>query len=268
MQNKNTVLCNIDENGIAWVTLNKAEKYNAFCADTIANLNKIFDQLLTNDVVRAMVLQGNGKHFSAGADLQWMQNSVTLSFDDNKQDAMALAQALETLNSLPFLTVALVNGNAYGGALGLLCCCDIVACQPTSQFCFSEVKLGLIPATISPYVVAAIGHRQARRYLLSAETISAQRGQEIGLIHDIVTAIDCEQWLAELLNHSLYNCPDAVVHCKQMLTRLTTMEASSNILEYTCEQLAQRRISDSAQRGIKQFLAGKSPPWAPSKGDG
>ncbi|MEC9236213.1 MAG: enoyl-CoA hydratase-related protein, partial [Pseudomonadota bacterium] len=174
------------EKGIASVTLNRGEVHNAFNQDMIADLHEAFIKLAVADDVNVVVLTGAGKSFSAGADMNWMKEAATYSEEENFQDALALANMLKSLYELPQLTIAAVYGAAMGGGMGLVSCCDFVIAAEDTKFALSEVKLGLIPATIAPYVMRAIGKRQARRYFQTAEFISAAHALNIGLIHEVV----------------------------------------------------------------------------------
>lgn len=159
-----------DSNGVAWLSLNRPEKHNAFNDELIASLIETLEQLEQDDSLRALVLTAQGEHFSAGADLGWMQSMATKTESENLQDAQQLAMLLHKLDTFSKPTIAMVHGAAFGGALGLICCCDIAIGTPESRFCLSEAKLGLLPATIGPYVIRAIGQRQSRRYFLTVGT--------------------------------------------------------------------------------------------------
>ena len=178
-----TILLDIDPRGVARLTLNRPERHNAFDDALIAGLSAALEELGEDPRVRAVVLTGAGRSFSAGADLDWMRRMAEHSQEDNLADAAKLARLMHLLARLPKPTLALVQGAAYGGGVGLACCCDVVLAADTARFCLSEVRLSLTPATISPYVVAAIGARQARRYFTTAEVIPPHRALEIGLVH-------------------------------------------------------------------------------------
>lgn len=181
----NGLLLKIDSDGVAWLSLNRPEKHNAFNDQLIASLLEILDQLSHDTSVTSLVLDAKGKHFSAGADLAWMQSMAAKTEHENQQDAKQLAMLLHKLDTFCKPTIAVVHGAAFGGALGLICCCDIAIGSSDSRFCLSEVKLGLIPATISPYVIRAIGQRQSRRYFLTAELIDAETAQRLDILHHI-----------------------------------------------------------------------------------
>ena len=184
----NHILTEIREDGVATVTLNRAEVHNAFNDTVIADLTGVLRRLGDDDKVRAVVLRAEGKSFSAGADLGWMQRMAGYGHAENLADAGALAELMRVLNFLPKPTVARVQGAAFGGGVGLVACCDIAIASDAASFSLSEVRLGLIPAVISPYVVAAIGERAARRYFLTAERFDADEALRIGLVHQVVPA--------------------------------------------------------------------------------
>ncbi|HET8726942.1 MAG TPA: enoyl-CoA hydratase-related protein, partial [Alphaproteobacteria bacterium] len=195
--------------GVATVTLNRPEVHNAFNDRVIAELTGTFSRLGADPTVRAVVLRASGKSFSAGADLGWMQRMAGYGFDENLADARQLAELMRTLNDLPKPTVALVQGAAFGGGVGLVACCDVALAADTATFCLSEVKLGLIPAVISPYVVQAIGARAARRYFLTAERFSALQAKALGLVHEVVPAVMLEAALLKILDALAEGGPNA-----------------------------------------------------------
>ena len=174
------------ENGVAKLILNRPDVHNAFDDVLIAKIITALNHAQENKNVRVVVLTSHGKHFSAGADLNWMKRMARLTKQENRDDAQQLAELMHTLNTLSKPTVALVNGAAYGGAVGLIACCDMAIATQRSRFCLSEVKIGLSPAVISPFVIGAIGERAARRYFLSAEAFDAQKAEQLGLLHDVV----------------------------------------------------------------------------------
>jgi methylglutaconyl-CoA hydratase len=177
----NTVITHIGEEGVATVTLNRQEKHNAFDEHVIAELQAAFDQLAAQDNVRVVILKSAGKNFSSGADMNWMKRMSEYDYDDNLKDARQLASMLKSLHDMPQPTIARVQGAAFGGAVGLISCCDIAVAEHNASFCLSEVKIGLIPATISPYVIRAIGERASKRYFITAERFSAEQALLLGL---------------------------------------------------------------------------------------
>ncbi len=204
------ILYEVDKRGVATVTLNRPHKHNAFDDVLIKELTGLFKRAGDDNQVRVLVLAANGKSFCAGADANWMKRMAGYSFEENVADARALATMLHTLNTLPKPTVAKVQGAAFGGAVGLIACCDMAIGSKMSKFCLSEVKLGLIPATIAPYVIDAIGKRTARRYFTTAEVFSARRARRLGLLSEAVTEEELDSTVEELIEQLLKNSPDAV----------------------------------------------------------
>ncbi|MDF5410028.1 enoyl-CoA hydratase-related protein, partial [Vibrio parahaemolyticus] len=191
-------------------------KHNAFDACTIDLLIHRLDYLALRTDVRCLVLRSNGKHFSSGADLNWMQSMADSTRQDNFVDAQNLARLMETLDSFPQPTIAVVQGSAYGGALGLICCSDIAIASQSANFCLSEVRLGLVPATIAPYVMRAMGNRQARRYILSGEVISAEDAERFGIVHEVKEAKQLESAVGSVIKTLLLNSPDAMRKAKTL----------------------------------------------------
>ena len=201
---ESTVNLTRDERGVATLTLNRPERHNAFDDAVIAELDAALAEVSADDSVRLLVLASEGKSFSAGADLAWMQRMAGYGEAENLADAGALAEMLRKLNDLPQPTIARVQGAAYGGAVGLVSCCDLAVGSSKARFCLSEVKIGLIPATISPYVIAAIGQRAARRYFMTAETIDAETAQALGLLSEVVGVDDLDSAVESLETASGY----------------------------------------------------------------
>ena len=210
------VLFAVDSRGVATVTLNNPDKHNAFDDSIIYALNQLFKDIALCDDINVMVLASTGKSFSAGADLGWMQRMASYSYEENLSDANALAQMLKNLNFLPQPTIAKVQGAAFGGAVGLASCCDIVLASEKASFCLSEVKLGLIPATISPYVVNAIGQKASRRFFQTAERFFAEKAQNLGLVDEIYPLADLDSAVTTMVNTLLANGPLAVRQAKQL----------------------------------------------------
>lgn len=248
-------------NGVATVTLDRPEKHNAFDEHLIAQMTEAFREVEQDASVRLMVLAAKGKHFSAGADLAWMKRMATYSYDDNVDDAKGLAEMLRTLNFLSKPTIARVQGAVFGGAVGLVSCCDMAVATDTSSFCLSEVKIGLLPATISPYVVAAIGERAARRYFLSAERFSAQDALTCGLVSQICDADELDASIESLSRHILANSPAAVADAKKLIFDVSNQPITSGLIEETCKRIANIRISNEGQEGLTAFLEKRAPSW-------
>lgn len=254
----NSLLIDIAE-GIGTLTLNKPQRHNAFNDEMIDELTTALRELDRDQSIRLVLLKAAGKNFSAGADLAWMKQMIHYSFDHNVDDAMKLVNLLKILNRLSKPTIAMVQGLAYGGALGLLACCDIVIAHENAQFCFSEAKLGLIPATIAPYIVKAIGFRQARYLFLTALPFGARQALELGLIHQVVTSDDVEQACQKIILALLDNGPHALMAIKSLMNDLEPCD--ENKLNQTAKILAQIRISPEAQEGIEAFLEKRLPSW-------
>jgi methylglutaconyl-CoA hydratase len=211
--------------------------------------------LSENTELRLLKITANGPYFCAGGDLNWFINAKSLSETENIADASKLAYFLHTLNEFPKPTLAQVQGPAFGGGVGLVACCDFAIASQSASFCLTEVKLGLVPATISPYVLAAIGSRQLRRYALSAEKFSAEEAQSIGLVHSVVKDDDLHETVQNLTNHLLKNAPRAMSITKKLIQELSPQ--TTEIINKTAALLAKVRVSAEAQEGIKAFLEKK-----------
>jgi len=264
--NSNKVILTIDQRGVATVTLNNAEKHNAFDDAIIAELTRIFTELANNDKVRVMILAAEGKSFSAGADLGWMKRMASYSYEQNFADASALANMLKVLNFLPITTIAKIQGAAFGGAVGLASCCDIVIAADKASFCLSEVKLGLIPATISPYVVNAIGLKASRRYFQTAERFFANKAQQIGLVDEVVTLDELNNTVENIITTLLANSPLAVKQAKQIAFDVAYQPMTESLLIETSERIARIRVSDEGQEGLSAFFDKRAPYWQKKEG--
>lgn len=245
----------------AIITLDRAELHNAFDDTLITELSEALDQVANNHQVRYLVLRANGKHFCAGADMNWMQRMATFSDEENYQDAYQLSKLLHKLNEFPKPVIALVQGAVYGGGLGLIACCDFVVTTENACFCFSEVKFGMIPATISPFVLQAIGARQARRYFLTAEAFNAEAAKHIGLIHEIVADDALDSYLEQLDKMLLQASPMAQAQCKQLIHEVSQQAISDQLLQDTAKQLANVRSTADAKTGLSAFLNKQKPGW-------
>jgi len=255
------LLTTIDEFGRATLTFNRPELHNVFDDRLIAELASVFKDLADDPQVRLVCLAAKGKSFSAGADLSWMQRMANYSHAENLADATALAKLMQTLNNLPKPTLALVQGAAYGGGVGLVAACDLVLATPDAKFCLSEVKLGLIPAVISPYVVAAIGARAARRYSISAERFDAQRALQLGLVHEIIPADRLADEADRLTRLLLLNGPQAMAAAKQLIADVAGRPLDDNLITETSERISVVRASDEGREGLSAFLEKRPPGW-------
>lgn len=256
----------IDGRGVATLTLNRPDRHNAFDDALIAELTASLARLGAQDGVRAVVLASTGRSFSAGADLEWMRRMAGYSEAENQADAEALARMLHTLDRLPRPTIALVQGPAYGGGVGLVACCDIAIASERASFCLTEVKLGLTPATISPYVVNAIGPRQARRYFTTAEVISSSQAREIGLVHEVVPEPELEAARERVLAALLQGAPGAQADAKTLVFLCKGRRVDADLSRETSRRIAQRRASPEGREGLGAFLSKQIPGWRQTEG--
>jgi methylglutaconyl-CoA hydratase len=244
---------------VARVVLNRPEVHNALNDVLIQELYDAFDMLGRHKHVRAIVLTGAGKSFSAGADLSWMQRAAAQSQGENEADAVRLAQMFDALNTCPKPVVGLVNGAALGGGVGLAACCDIVIAATGAVFGLTEVRLGLSPATISPYVVAKIGTAQARRFMLTGERFDAVTAQAIGLVHEV--AGDLEAVARPILESLCANGPEAMADTKRLIRDVAGRELTPELRALTAGRIAARRASDEGREGMAAFLDKRKPNW-------
>ena len=257
----NAVSVAIDPAGVARVTLANPDRHNAFDDAMIAELAGIFAALGNDSEVRVVVLGAEGRSFSAGADLAWMQRMAGYGYDDNLADAQALAAMLHTLNTLPRPTIARVQGAAFGGAVGLVSCCDLAVGTPRASFCLSEVRIGLVPATIAPYVVRAIGARAARRYFQTAERFDAQTALQLGLLTRVVEEQDLDDAIAALAAELAGNGPEALKTAKQLVFDVADRPVDADLRQATSELIAAVRVSDEGQEGLRAFLEKRPAAW-------
>ena len=250
----------IDARGVATVTLNRPEIHNAFDDALIAELTAVLAAYGANPAVRALILTGAGKSFSAGADLGWMKRMAGYSYEENLADAAGLAQLMHTLDRLPKPTIGLINGAAYGGGVGLVACCDIAIASERASFCLSEVKLGILPAAISPYVVAAIGPRQARRYFQTAEVIPADEARRIGLVHEVVPPDQLDAARDKVLGAIFLGAPGAQADAKDLVFTVDR-PLTDEVMSETGRRIALRRASEEGREGISAFLTKREPAW-------
>ena len=255
------VITQIDSRGVAQVTLNNPDKHNAFDDQMIIELTNAFNALAANANVRIMLLKSEGKSFSAGADLDWMKRMASYSYQQNLNDARALAAMLKALHQMPIPTIARVQGAAFGGAVGLISCCDIALASSNASFALSEVKIGLVPSTISPYVIAAIGERHAKRYFMTAERFDANTALQIELVHEAVEKSLLDDKVEQLVTAILSNGPEAVAVAKQLIFAVSGKPIDSKLIEHTCEVIAGIRVSPQGQEGLSAFLDKRKPNW-------
>lgn len=246
---------------VATVTLNRPDVRNAFNEFTIAELALAFKDLGENADVRAIVLAANGPAFCAGADLNWMKKMAGYSYAENVEDAEKLADMLRTIYLCPKPVVAKVQGDCYAGGMGLVAACDIAVASSGVSFCLSEVKLGLIPATISPYVIKAMGENAARRYFLTAEKFSAQEAHRIGFVHDVVAAEALDTHVAGIVKALVTSSPNAVQRAKVLVRDVTGKTVDSALVVDTAERIADIRSSAEGREGVASFLEKRKPSW-------
>lgn len=245
----------------ARVTLVNPEKRNAMGDEFIAELTRILADIAARDTVRAMVLAAEGPAFCAGGDLNWMARAAHYDRAENIADARALGDMLRRLNELPVPVIARVQGPAYGGGVGLLCCCDIVLAVPTAQFALSETRLGLVPGVISPFVVAALGPRQARRYALTGERFGAPTAQAIGLVHEIVEEDALDAAIDALVGQIAQGGPRAVAASKALMRRVAWAPVDEAVMRATAQAIADVRAGDEGREGVAAFLEKRRPAW-------
>jgi len=249
---------------VAVVVLARPEVHNAFDATLIRELTQALRTIDGDTAVRAVVLLGAGKSFCAGADLNWMKKMAGYGHADNLADATALAAMLQTLHRLSKPTIARVHGSAFGGGVGLVACCDIAFAAHDATFALSEARLGLIPATIAPYVVEAIGARQARRYFLSAERFTAAEAFRIGLVHDICPADELDTRINELLGALLVAGPRAQAEAKELIRAVAAWPIDDAVIADTAARIARVRGSPEGKEGVAAFLVKRPPAWVPA----
>lgn len=250
-----------DARGVASLILNRPEKHNAFDDVLIADLLQFLDNIEHDDSIRVLALRAAGKSFSAGADLDWMRRMADYDFEQNLADARQLARLMYRLNRLNKPVIALVQGASFGGGVGLIACCDIAIVSSDAIFSLSEVRLGLIPSVISPYVIAAIGSRAARRYFLSGERFDAARALQLGLIHEVVDPETLEASLGECIDGLLNSGPDAQAAAKHLIQQVQGRAIDESLIEETARRIAEVRAGDEAREGLSAFLEKRKPDW-------
>jgi methylglutaconyl-CoA hydratase len=255
--------------GIALVWLNRPDLRNAFNETMIAELTRAFRELDADAEVRAMILAGKGKSFCAGADLNWMKRMSGYTFEQNYEDALGLANMLHAIRSVKKPTLARVHGAAFAGGMGLVAACDIAVAGASAEFCLSEVKLGLVPATISPYVIAAMGERAAYRYMLTAEPFPAAEAYRIGFVQEIAQDEELDGVINQILGHLVVGSPAAHAATKDLLRAVAGQRLGPDLIKDTATRIAAARASEEGKEGIRSFLEKRKPAWvkAPSGPD-
>jgi methylglutaconyl-CoA hydratase len=257
------VLFEVDTRGVARVTLNRPAVHNCFNDQVIDRLVAIFTEISSRKDIRVVTIQGAGKSFSAGGDLEWMRRSGQQDYATNLAQTMVLARLFKVLNDLPQAVVSLVQGNCMAGGTGLVSCSDIAIAVRDTKFALTEVRLGLSPATISPYVVAAIGARQARRYFLTGERFEAAEAQRIGLVHDLADDVaDLQARGERLVADLLLGAPGAIADSKMLIRHVAYHgEVGEEVMQFTAKNIADRRASEEGQEGLASFFAKRKPAW-------
>jgi len=260
----NDELVRIDStaDGIVFITINRPDKRNAFDGPTVAALYEAFETLQGADHVRLVFVRGAGGTFSAGADLGWMRDAAGWSEGDNRDDAMGLAKMLKALHDVPALTCAIVEGAAMGGGAGIVAACDMAVAVEGSRFGFTEVKLGLIPATIAPYVVEAVGARRARQLFLSANIFDADYAAHAGLIDMVLPEGSVDEFVSMLTDSISANAPGAMGEAKRLVNDVVGQKIDHGLMEDTAKRIARARVSTEGQEGVSAFLEKRKPRWA------
>jgi len=249
---------------IGLVTMNRPERHNAFDDVLIRELTEALRGMEAEEGIRLVVLSGAGRSFSAGADLNWMRRMAGFSKEENLRDAMGLGALMRTLAHLRKPTIARVQGAAYGGGVGLVACCDIAVALHEATFSFSEGKLGLIPAVISPYVVAAIGERAARRYFITAERFDAAEAWRLGLVHELAgTEVDLDEKIGQIVDATLTCGPVAQREAKDLIRAVSGRPVTSELIQDTAERIAKLRASPEGREGVGAFLDKRRAAWIP-----
>ena len=246
---------------VGWIWLNRPDVRNAFNAVMIGELREALRSLAGDDAVRVIVLSGKGTAFCAGADLAWMREIVRFSYEQNLQESLDLAECLHDVYSVSKPTIARVNGPAIGGGTGFVSACDIAVASTEAHFGLSEVKIGVVPAAISPYVLRRIGESRARQYFLTGERVDARRALEIGLVNIVVEPGDLDRKVEELVSSLLSSGPEALAKAKELLTRVPGM-SFAEAKRFTAEMIAGLRVSVEAQEGMAAFLEKRKPKWS------
>lgn len=249
------------EGEVATVRLNRPNKHNAFDEELIAELLQAFRSISEDESVRVVVLAANGSSFSAGADLAWMKRMAQYGREENERDALCLADLMEAIDHCPKPVVCVVAGPAFGGGVGLVACCDIAIATSEASFCLSEVRLGLIPAVISPYVASAIGPRQCRRYFLTAERFDAKKAEKLGLVHKVVAPEDLETAKNEIIAHLLKGGPESQKAAKALIRHVANAPIDLDMKCETAQRIASARASEEGHEGISAFLEKRKPYW-------
>lgn len=256
-----TLIIEKDPQGVVSLCINRPEIHNAFDDQLIADLIAALEDIDKDPEARVLILKSAGKSFSAGADLNWMRRMADYTPEENKADAMQLATLMKRLNTLKIPTIARVQGATFGGGVGLVACCDIAVGSTRAVFCLSEVRVGLIPATIAPYVVAALGERLARRYFLTAERFSAEEAKRHHLLHEVVEEEQLDDSIAELTQNLLKGGGCTLSAAKDLIFAVSSFKTTDSLIEDTAERITQARASAEGKEGLSAFLEKRAPSW-------
>ena len=251
------------EQTVATITLNRPDVRNAFNAELIGGITEAFIDLGQRSYIRCIVLAANGPAFCAGADLNWMRSMADYTYEQNLTDAGLLAAMMRTVYECPKPTIAKIQGDVYAGGTGLVAACDMAVAVDTANFCLSEVKLGLVPSTISPYVIRAMGARAAHRYFLTAERFSATEAKRIGFVHEVVAVDALDAKVAELSNALVNAGPEAVKLCKKLVQDVSGHDITPDLVTMTIASIADVRVSPEGREGLQSFLQKRKPNWLP-----
>jgi methylglutaconyl-CoA hydratase len=249
------------QDNLCLLTLNRVAKHNAFDDHLLLELQARLDTAISDPLIRVILLKANGTHFSAGADLAWMQNMAGFSQEENLKDALILGTLMYTLHQSPKPTLAMIHGFAFGGGAGFAAACDIALASTSARFCFSEVKLGLIPAVISPYVVRAIGERNAKALFMSAEIFDAPKALALNLIHEILPEDDLLEFTLNYAKQISNNAPEAVKASKKLAMHVANSTLNEELVYYTASLIAEKRASKEGQKGLNAFLKKEKLIW-------
>lgn len=249
-----------DDRGVTFVTLNRPEIHNAFNDKLIEEITSAFNEISSSDNTRLVVLSGEGKSFCAGADLNWMSSMVNYSMEENVADSRKLAKMFQTINSCPKPVIGKINGHALGGGVGVVAVCDYAITHEKAKFGFTEVRLGLVPAVISPFCINKIGESNARAWFMSGEMFKGEQAKHMGLIHEVTSFEDYETRVEQIINSYLMAGPKAAVAAKSLIKNVLAKE-ESELENYTCTEIAKKRISDEGQDGMKALLNKEKPSW-------
>ncbi|CAN2534509.1 Crotonyl-CoA+hydratase [Methylocapsa aurea] len=255
------IASSLDSRGVATLVLSRPERRNALDQAMVSELTDALRYAASDAQTRLLVLAGAGAAFCAGGDIDWMRRVASETPEANERDALLLAELMRALDTLPKPTIARVHGAAYGGGVGLVACCDIVLAADTASFCLSEVKIGLTPSIIGPYVQRAIGARQARRYFLTAEVISVAHARELGLVHEIALAEELDARVARMVEALLAGAPGAQAEAKASTAIFADHPIEESLMRETAKRIAARRGSAEGMEGLAAFLEKRPPSW-------